>query len=90
MIDSPAIGAITANSFQDPPVAQTVDRTPTPAPVTAQDDQASLSPIAQAILLRQSGMNVAEIANQLEIPVNAVLGDLGIAIPSVQTKAAVA
>ena len=54
------------------------------------DDMVALSPTAKAKLFKQEGMSIAEIADQLDLPVSTVQADLGIAAVITQTNVATA
>jgi hypothetical protein len=57
-------------------------------PAEAPSDSVVLSVTAQAQLLKQEGLNVAEIASQLGVAVSTVQIDLDIAVASAQAIAA--
>ena len=92
MTDSQPITAIDGNAPIDAsafPNANAVNHvTHLPIPAEAPSDSVVLSVSAQAQLLQQQGLNVAEIASQLGIAVSAVQIDLNIAVASSQASAA--
>jgi hypothetical protein len=70
----------------------TVDYTPTvpTKPAAPAQDSVVLSIDAQAQLLEQQGLSIAEIADALGIASSAAQSDLGIPITSTQTRVATA
>jgi hypothetical protein len=83
MSDSYAIGAVDAIFFGlhgSMPNAAIVGRRKAPhVSSSTSDDSATLSPTAQAKLWKQQGLSVAEIANQLGLPISTIQADLSVA-----------
>jgi ABC-type Fe2+-enterobactin transport system substrate-binding protein len=90
MTDSQPITAIDGNAPIDAPDYPSAVNHVAHLAIQAEapSDSVVLSVSAQAQLLQQQGLNVAEIASQLGIAVSAVQIDLNIAVASSQASAA--